>query len=256
MREALAKPTVRAESVLDGIFAQAVVVLEADTDRTVYQAVWEALQDEVRRDIHFAAVGGTGGIADTCQLYRTLRIPVAVVADLDLIVDTAKLRRILTVLSTPERTLELFEKAAALAERIRALPPEIAPADVRQQLTSILELQMDWRNGDDATVRGRLSETGNALDRMRRLKRGGVASLPNDIGRLAGEVLTELQGAGLFLVPVGELEEWLKDEVTVSKANKWAWANEAAAKARSIEPRESDVWAFMRGVGAYLTAST
>lgn len=35
LAEAVAKPTVRAESVLDGIFAQSVVVLEADGDRLV-----------------------------------------------------------------------------------------------------------------------------------------------------------------------------------------------------------------------------
>ena len=33
LTEALAKPTLRAESVLDGIFAQSVVIVEADGDR-------------------------------------------------------------------------------------------------------------------------------------------------------------------------------------------------------------------------------
>jgi len=37
LAEAVEKPTVRAESVLDGIFAQSVVVIEADGDRLVYQ---------------------------------------------------------------------------------------------------------------------------------------------------------------------------------------------------------------------------
>ena len=38
LTEALSRPTLRAEAVLDGIFAQAVVVVEADGDRLVYQA--------------------------------------------------------------------------------------------------------------------------------------------------------------------------------------------------------------------------
>ena len=49
-------------------------------------------------DIHFTTVGGIGGIADTCQLYRVLGIPVAVIADLDLLTDTAKIERILEIL--------------------------------------------------------------------------------------------------------------------------------------------------------------
>ena len=38
LADALSRPTLRAEAVLDGIFAQAVVVVEADGDRLVYQA--------------------------------------------------------------------------------------------------------------------------------------------------------------------------------------------------------------------------
>lgn len=83
LNEALGRPTVRAESVLDGIFSQGVVLVEADTDRTVYAAVWETLLPEFHADVHFSAVGGIGGIADLAALYKTLKIPVAVIADLD-----------------------------------------------------------------------------------------------------------------------------------------------------------------------------
>ena len=65
LREALSRPTLKAEAVLDGIFSQAVMVVEADGDRAVYQATWETVLPRFRTDIHFATVGGTGGIADT-----------------------------------------------------------------------------------------------------------------------------------------------------------------------------------------------
>ncbi|MEW8288416.1 MAG: AAA family ATPase, partial [Candidatus Thiodiazotropha endolucinida] len=67
LSEAMRKPTVRAETVLDGIFAQAVTIIEADGDRVVYQAAWEVVGQRRNFDIHFTAAGGTGGIADTCQ---------------------------------------------------------------------------------------------------------------------------------------------------------------------------------------------
>ncbi|MFO0705578.1 MAG: AAA family ATPase [Nitrospira sp.] len=99
LTQALSRPTLRAEAVLDGIFAQAVVVVEADGDRLVYQAAWETLLDEYRFDLHFSTVGGTGGIADTCRLYRTLKIPIAVVADLDMLVDPDRMKHVLEQLS-------------------------------------------------------------------------------------------------------------------------------------------------------------
>lgn len=97
LEEAMRKPTVRAETVLDGIFAQAVTIIEADGDRIVYQSTWEVVGQNRGFDIHFTAVGGTGGIADTCQLHKMLGIPVAIVADLDLITDVEKLKVVLRV---------------------------------------------------------------------------------------------------------------------------------------------------------------
>jgi predicted ATPase len=38
LKQFISKPTVLAESILDGIFSQAVIVVEADGDRTLYQA--------------------------------------------------------------------------------------------------------------------------------------------------------------------------------------------------------------------------
>ena len=52
----------------------------------MYRATtWDKVAHDFNHDIHFASVGGIGGIADTCQLYRALSIPVTVIADLDLL---------------------------------------------------------------------------------------------------------------------------------------------------------------------------
>src|SRR5205085_6843833 len=48
LAEILKRSTVRAESVLDGIFSQAVAIVDADGDRTVYQAAWGTLIDDFR----------------------------------------------------------------------------------------------------------------------------------------------------------------------------------------------------------------
>ena len=59
---ALAKPTLRAETILDGIFSEAIVIVEADGDRLVYHTTWETLAEELKLDVHFAAGGGIGGV--------------------------------------------------------------------------------------------------------------------------------------------------------------------------------------------------
>jgi hypothetical protein len=254
LQQALLRPTVRAESVLDGIFSQAVVVLEADGDRTVYQAVWETLQDEFRLDIHFSAVNGTGGIADTCTLYKTLRIPVAVIADLDVIGDADRLTRVLNALSCANSS-NLAVEAQAIISAVKQLPPTITPDDVRIQIGQAIPPDLDWAKEHDARLRKILQRIARQLDRMRRLKGVEGEPLPEAIREQLDSLIVKLHAAGLFVVPRGELESWLPDEgMTTSKENKWAWANEAASLVRAKGPKNGDVWDFMRTIGKQLSS--
>lgn len=253
LNEALAKPTVRAESVLDGIFAQGVVVVEADSDRLVYQTTWETMADEFHQDIHFATVGGTGGIADTCKLYRTLRIPVGVIADLDVILDPEKLKKILEIMAEPQDAKRMVESARQVAEAIRKQPPAISPADVRAALSAISIPESEWDGEQDIQVRRELSRLAERVDRMRELKRGGVAALPVNISNEVQSLISDLSKIGVFVVHVGELEEWLGAYgIAASKRNKWAWANAAAQAIQSGGRQSGDVWDFMQTVGNYL----
>lgn len=253
LKQALAKPTVRAESVLDGIFAQAVVVLEADGDRAVYQAVWETLENEFHLDIHFAAVNGTSGIADTCALYTTLQIPVVALADIDVIADAELLRRILNSLGCKETESFVLEAQQVIAE-IKKLPPSISPEDVRKEVMEALPLDLDWNKDHDSILRSKLRRVANQLDRMRRLKRKSQSEpLPEEIRKALDALIQKLLHIGLFVVPVGELEDWLSDqEIQASRENKWAWANEAAAMVRNLGARQNDIWEFMRAIGRHL----
>jgi hypothetical protein len=251
---ALAKPTVRAETVLDGVFAQAVLIVEADGDRTVYQAVWETLDAEFRLDIHFTAVGGVGGIADTCALYHALRIPVAVIADLDVVVDLEKLRRILDALGC-KVTASLASEARAIAEKVKQLPPTISADETRSELDTIVRAPLNWSLSHDVDLSKRLTGLSRRLDRMRRLKGGGIEGLPTELQTQVRDLVSHVRDHGLFVVPVGELEQWLSDRgIEASSTNKWAWANEAATTVRAAGGSPGGIWDFMRGVGTHLQA--
>ncbi|MDK9712966.1 MAG: ATP-binding protein [Sulfuritalea sp.] len=256
LTEALSRPTLRSEAVLDGIFAQAVVVVEADGDRLVYQAAWETLNDDFRIDLHFSTVGGTGGIADTCSLYRTLKIPIAVIADLDIIVDGDRMSRILAKLvDDPKINDALIKSCNELAEAIRNLPPTITPTEFAKELLTISESSMDWDKRDDIELRRRLARLGNDMDRMRRLKRGGIAAYTGELSNKIGALVDQLRIYGLFLVPVGELEQWLAAyNVCVKTSDKRAWSNAAAQTIQNVGKSDGDVWGFMASVGHYLSS--
>jgi predicted ATP-dependent endonuclease of OLD family len=80
--------------------------------------------------------------------------------------------------------------------------------------------------------------------------------LPRQIRDPLERLLTDLEIHGVYLVPYGELEDWLVDcGIDASKRkNKWVWANEAAQYIRENKPRQDDIWDFVRRLGRYLTA--
>jgi hypothetical protein len=249
---ALAKPTLRTEAILDGIFSEAVVIVEADGDRLVYHTTWETLGQELRLDVHFAAVGGIGGVADACQLYRTLHIPVVVIADLDLLADIPQLCRVLEVMADPEDVRQLLAEAREVMKQVRSLHPTIDPAAYRTRLAEIDALPTDWQVGHDRVIRRKLRSLSNDLDPIRLLKTG-VSSFPPSVSAPLAALVEALKKVGLFLVPVGELEQWLTPEqVAISRANKAAWASDAAEYIQSLGAASGSIRDFVRDVGYQL----
>jgi predicted ATPase len=249
LRETLRKPTVRAESILDGIFAQAVLIVEGHGDRTVYQATWETLREQYQIDIHFAPVYGIGGIADTCKLYKTLKIPVAVIADLDIVTENC-LKEVISSLIEDPCSEDLISED--LIDKLINLPPDISADDLRSKLEAVISSSMDWSNGDDKDLYGTLGEIRKNLNRKRKVKQG-VNALLEEVQQPLNNLLEKWKNHGLFLVPVGELENWLEDQnIGASKSKKAAWANSAASHIRQIGIQQGDIWEFMKEVAGYL----
>ena len=77
-----------------------------------------------------------------------------------------------------------------------------------------------------------------------------------DLAKHLSMLIEDAQSIGLFLVPVGELENWLANEnIPGSKRTKWAWANDASAQVRQLGNKGGDVWEFMEKIGTYLLDS-
>ena len=253
----MSRPTLRAEVILDGIFSQAVAVVEGEGDRLVYQTAWETVRNDTGPDIHFAVVGGSGGIAETCRFYRTLRVPVAVIADIDLLLDASKFQGVLSALVPDHETRSpLLEEGTRLGNELRRVQPLMSPGEVAAELAAISAAPMSWADDDDKNIKRRLQALVSGVDRARRLKEKGAASLPEDVDASLIGLLETLNGVGLFLVPVGELEGWLAGEALgVPKTKKWAWADAAARRVAERGKQAGDVWDFVRAVGHHLARS-
>ena len=252
LRNAFGKPPERSESILDGIFARAVIVVEGEGDRLVYQAVWQSFDDEILQDVHFAQVGGMGGIASTLGLYKALSIPVGVIADIDLLTDSDKLRRILERMAPNENIEETVGLADAITRQIRELPPVLTEKLVREKLKQVLDKEVDWDHGGATEMRGDLDKVSRTIARSRKLKIVDP-ELPGELRQSIEQCLESLKEYGIFLVPMGELEDWLPAQDFGSRARKAEFAVAMATWIQEHGRQQDPLWYFLDGIAEYFS---
>jgi len=257
LSECIGGPASKAEPVLDGLFASAVTVVEAEGDRTVYSAVREKLSAEgklgsVAEDVHFVSANGCGGFAHAVKVYRELGIPVAVVADLDVIRKDDVLKSALGALSDAAYADGVIVKCQNVMAEIARLKPPMAKDELESRIQEVLSSTTGWENKDAARVQRRLSALARGLSTSRHLKQGGLRNFTGHPGIKAQlqEIIDDCQRLGLFLVPVGELEEWLHELMRdgPSKRKKQEWAAEAGRRVQESECCDDNVWGFVKQV--------
>jgi hypothetical protein len=253
------RPGVRREAVLDGIFSDGVVLVESEGDRTVYQAAFEATQSDTRRlDVLFIAMGGTGSFGEVVSFFRKLKIPVSIIADLDFLLEKANIER---VLDSMDESGDIARRVEAVGGQINSKKPVLSPKQFREQLQDILDGQefgcdRDGWGGQEHKLIDKLRRLAKELTPSTRPKSGGVDVLRADPG-LHGEVvglLADLKRQGIFLVPVGELEQWqpVDSEGAPGKSAKGEWASWAAEQVFEHPGQWSDLTKFVGEVVYFL----
>jgi hypothetical protein len=259
IRQVVKNARTRVEAILDGLFAQAVVIVESEGDREVYQAASEAVKDYAAREVHFVHCGGTGGFLEILRFYRTLNIPIAVIADLDTLADVNKVSEAVQVLSPGGAGDEEFVTTLrALVNDINQLPPAPTPDEVKAELKAIAELPMNWKGGDDNVVRRRLNNLVTRIKRLQKLKDGGIDTYSDhpDIQARLKSAVDKARSFGLFFVEGGEVEDWvthlMEDYPKGADLSKLERAIIAAERIREAENKTGDVWAFVESVMKFL----
>ncbi len=256
LKKCTERPSTKSESILDGIFAEAVTIVESEGDRIVYSAARDNVADEFAHDVHFVSVGGLGGIAPTCQLYKSLRIPQTVIADLDLILKPEHLDAILQAIA-PQVAADLVNEARSITEELKKLGPPTKESDVKGALAALARVSLDWNTDEFQDLRRQLLDLADELSPTVRLKRGGIDGLkeaPYLQSRIR-DFITKCVRIGLFLVPVGELEYWEEDVLcgpeSPSRRRKAEWANFAANEIRNVGRRTHGIHEFISKMCAF-----
>jgi energy-coupling factor transporter ATP-binding protein EcfA2 len=254
LKASIEKPSTKSESILDGLFAEAVTVVESEGDRLVYGTTWDKVACEFEHDVHFVSVGGLGGMADPCVLYHSLKIPVCVIADLDVIREPNVFENILKAVAPGESVRELVDSVRRILEAVKSLGPVYDEEYTRNTLSGVLSEELDWSKVEQLSrIKGTLSELSSGLSPTARLKKGLASLKAYPVYHDLVALLHQCRSHGVFLVPVGELEDWVP-QFTVSgpsRKKKAEWANFAASRIRESAADPNDIWDFIRQMASF-----
>jgi predicted phage-related endonuclease len=99
---------------------------------------------------------------------------------LEVIAETGKIKPVLQLLSDDkDKITDIISLASKVANEVKKIPPSIEPREVKDRLTTLQNLSMNWHNlesdnNDDIALRRGLEDLVEELKRLRKLKKGGV----------------------------------------------------------------------------------
>ncbi|MFJ4228404.1 ATP-dependent nuclease [Paenarthrobacter nicotinovorans] len=209
-------PLLRYSNVLDGLFHDAVVLCESDSDCRYYAAVLDSLREQDnfhpsseaarRPQLLFTHCGGKARMSSVVRALKAAGVPVIVIADFDILKNSTDISRLVAELGGQfsEVQADLNVVSSALTSEVRPVSKLAVEGDLRRRLDGIQGPNISKQEME--TLRSALrAESG-----WDRAKRSGIDAIPQgDPSKRAAALLKALESFGLLVVPVGELERFV-----------------------------------------------
>lgn len=214
------KPLLKSSGAVEGIFHKGVVVCESDADCRFYESLLLRLEAngafKLPADLHFIHGGGKGELPTLSQSYKQLKVPVAVIADFDVLRDKNVLKRLVDVLEGDFSTIEKQYQSASRA--LAGLPPITSWDTFLLELHSLIDAIEEKEKFTNADRRN-INELFENARKWSQAKKRGIDKLDAGAKENCEALLAKLKELGLFIVPSGEMESW--DRSLPSDKNKW-----------------------------------
>lgn len=245
-------PLLRYSNVLEGLFHDAVVLCESDSDCRYYQAVSDSIAPEQGPDksessdaglqLLFTHCSGKARLSSVLDALKAVQVPVVVVTDFDFLKEKGDVEKLvdsaggtfkgdiednLTVLQSSLKSSKPLRKTTlkdAFIAAVDEADDEILTEKDAENLRAIVRAESGW---DKA-------------------KRAGKSAVPQGEAYSACEnLLSALSDLGILVVPVGELEGF---ERTIAGHGR-VWVAEVLAQGRHKSPG-AEASEFVRSIRA------
>ncbi len=171
IKELWGNPLLRYSNILSGLFHGKVVVCESDYDCLFYHALLNAIYEhnkEIAPDVLFTHCGGKSRIKDVVAALKAVDVPVVAIADFDLLNESQNFKPLVAAFGV----------------------------DWEKTLLADMKIIYDSMNGKNSA----------GYDSWKQIKKIGKAGFTDDEPAAYEKVEEVCKAAGLFVVPVGEIE--------------------------------------------------
>ena len=207
-------PILSSQAVHEAIFSEGVVVCEADTDRIFYQKIF--LKEHSVDNILFIHSHGKQHIKDIVDLLKKVTVPVSTIVDIDILNSKDDFKNLLSAFIKNIHDNYLEEQKKIMEFIDNSSEKEI----LEKCHGEIEELLKQLKNKEHTLsgLRSALNRIESGVKKWKLIKEGGIEAMDKSIKDDAKKLLEDLKGDGIFIIPVGELESWIKSGL---KKNKW-----------------------------------
>jgi len=235
VRDLARDPLLRSEATLSALFHIGAVVCEAAGDRVLYKEINERLlnsDDEALDSCVFLNAQNWNTIRRMVKPLRRMGVAAAAIVDADVLFET---------------DLTLLLDAAQVDKVIR-------------------DGWLKQRDGLRDKLRSRLGSLpavgDDSEEKKLQLKGKIIAGLKPTEKKIFDELRSSMSKYGVFIVPVGELEDWLSPlglQPPTQKDKKPRWLQDALDRLGQdpqldsyVRPAKGDIWDFMRSIIAWI----
>lgn len=202
------KPELRYSNALEGIFHEQTIICEDDSDCRLINSVADYLDtnsDEQWLDTAYIPTGGKHGIAKVVDVLRRTGVPVKAVFDIDFLSEQYLVRRTVQAFGIDwEEIRPLWNRVDSA---VRSGNSAKTNKEIKEEIVEIINT-----SDENDLPKGDISEALKQGKAWNIVKKFGEMAIPNgDAQRDYKSLRDRLEQIGIYLVPVGEIENFCPD---------------------------------------------
>ena len=205
VQEMWLRPELRYSNALEGVFHDETIICEDDSDCRLLNAVADHLaasDGNSWKDTAYVPAGGKHGIRKVAEILRKVGVPVKAVFDIDFLSEEELVKSTVGAFGGKWQDFQTLWRRVDTAVRTGV---KLKTSDeIKDELIELVQ-----NSGDGGLPRGDIIEAMKQGSAWNVVKRGGKSDIPRgDAQRSFAELSRCLEGIGIYLVDVGEVENF------------------------------------------------